>query len=688
MEFAAFQLKAIFHDKEDDSNTSDKDIFETLQTRKSKWTPPEGQFASLDFFIKKCRHDINKLNFNHNTKFSNLSSEERAALENLSKRKDLIVKAADKGGALVVWRAVLYQKEALWQLSDTSFYAKVDKDLTSTNQQIVKNTINDLIVKQELPATASNLIITTPRTSCIYFLPKIHKPNNPGRPIVSACSCPTELISSYLDKIMAPIVRSLPSYVKDSQHALQIFRDFNFLGEDKLIFTMDITSLYTVIPNGEGLLALKHFFDLRTVKEPSSETLLRLAELVLTLNCFSFAGSYYKQINGVAMGTKMGPSYANLFVGYIEHKFFHQYNGPKPELHRCYIDDCVGATSSTREELSQFITAVNLYHPALKYTWEISDSSLAFLDIKLSIEGNGLCTSVHYKPTDSHSYLLYSSSHPSHVKNSIPYSQLLRLRRLCSEDSDFSLKSEEMCHFFDKHGYPASVVQAGHHRAQQIDRQSALQTSQKENNNRIPFTLTFHPHNHAVKSIILKNFELLQNDPDTGVIFSQPPLISFKRDKNIGNFLVGSAFQTSNQAGTFKCARARCKTCPFICNVEKLSGPKRSIKITDHFTCTSTNVIYCITCTLCKKLYIGETGRRLGDRFREHLRDIEKDDKNASKPVARHFNLPNHSKQHMVVCGLSLHQGSTESRKTQEQKFIFQISTLNPHGINEHFSFN
>ena len=81
------------------------------------------------------------------------------------------------------------------QLSDTSFYAKVDKDLTLINQNIVKNTINDLIAKQELPATAKNLIITTPRTSCIYFLPKIHKPNNPGRPIVSACSCPAELIS-------------------------------------------------------------------------------------------------------------------------------------------------------------------------------------------------------------------------------------------------------------------------------------------------------------------------------------------------------------------------------------------------------------------------------------------------------------------------------------------------------------
>ena len=120
----------------------------------------------------------------------------------------------------------------------------------------------------------------------------------------------------------------------------------------------------------------------------------------------------------------------------------------------------------------------------------------------------------------------------------------------------------------------------------------------------------------------------------------------------------------------------------------KLSGPKRSIKITDHFTCTSSNVIYCITCTLCKKFYIGETGRRLGDRFREHLRDVEKDDKNASKPVARQFKMPNHSKQHMIVCGLSLQQGSTESRKTLEQQFIFQIGTLNPHDINERFSFN
>ena len=51
------------------------------KAHRSKWSPPEGQFASLDIFINKCRYDIDKLNFNRNTNFSNLSSEERAHLK-------------------------------------------------------------------------------------------------------------------------------------------------------------------------------------------------------------------------------------------------------------------------------------------------------------------------------------------------------------------------------------------------------------------------------------------------------------------------------------------------------------------------------------------------------------------------------------------------------------------------------
>ena len=114
----------------------------------------------------------------------------------------------------------------------------------------------------------------------MYFLPKIHKPNNSGRPIVSACSCPTELISSFLDHVMAPLVKDLPSYIKDTKHALQIFQNIRF-NTHKFIFTVDVKSLYTVI-----LHHLKFFLDKCPNKELSTSVVVGLAELVLTLTLF------------------------------------------------------------------------------------------------------------------------------------------------------------------------------------------------------------------------------------------------------------------------------------------------------------------------------------------------------------------------------------------------------------------
>ena len=182
-----------------------------------------------------------------------------------------------------------------------------------------------------------------------------------------------------------------------------------------------------------------------------------------------------------------------------------------------------------------------------------------------------------------------------------------------------------MCQFFKKRGYPHSAVTTGKHRAQEIDRETALQTSQNEETNIIPFTFTYHPQKLAIKNVVLKNFKILRNDPETKHIFSLPPLVSFKRDNSLGNFLVRSAFKFENQPATFTCKRTRCKTCPFISNTQLRSqdpiDPLKSLTILHAFP---QSVIYCITCTLCKKIYIDETSRRLAYRFCEHLRDVEK----------------------------------------------------------------
>ena len=85
----------------------------------------------------------------------------------------------------------------------------------------------------------------------------------------------------------------------------------------------------------------------------------------------------------------------------------------------------------------------------------------------------------------------------------------------------------------------------------------------------------------------------------TATIFEKPPLVSFKRDKRLRNSLVKGSLSTELEPGTFKCSRKRCNTCPFITNTVSISGPKNSTQITDHFDCTSRNVIYCIRCTAC-----------------------------------------------------------------------------------------
>eukprot|EP00061_Rhincodon_typus_P007836 g29925.t1 len=129
----------------------------------------------------------------------------------------------------------------------------------------------------------------------------------------------------------------------------------------------------------------------------------------------------------VAMGAHMGPGYACLFVGFVEQSLFLNNTSTIPHLYLRYIDDHINAASCSCEELKQFIKFANAFHPTLKFTWNFSDISVPFLDLSISISRNRFTIDIHFKPTDSHSYLNYTSSHPPSCKNAIPYSQFLCL---------------------------------------------------------------------------------------------------------------------------------------------------------------------------------------------------------------------------------------------------------------------
>ena len=140
------------------------------------------------------------------------------------------------------------------------------------------------------------------------------------------------------------------------------------------------------------------------------------------------------------------------------------------------------------------------------------------------------------------------------------------------------------------------------------------------------------------------------------------------------------------QPGTFPCKRTICRTCPHINQSTSIPSPGGQIKITGHFTCTSDNVIYCISCRKCPEtVYIGKTGRRLADRFREHRLDVLH--KKIDLPVAQHLNSRGHSLEDVRVAVLKSGLVKKDVRLREETRQIFIFQTLAPRGINRDFSF-
>ena len=163
--------------------------------------------------------------------------------------------------------------------------------------------------------------------------------------------------------------------------------------------------------------------------------------------------------------------------------------------------------------LTSFQTSIqhsNLHLLSLKQNYR-------FLDINLHISDDKIQTSVYYKETDTHNYLHFSSFHPDHCKRAIPYSQFLRLHRLCSDDDDFLVRSREMLAFFSQRDYPCSSLENDLRRVATINRPDALRSSEQYDGtvDRVPLVLTYHPFNTQIKRFLLQNFQILATDQQT-----------------------------------------------------------------------------------------------------------------------------------------------------------------------------
>ena len=497
--FRRLRLKAFFSDQT--NTTLDSHTQSTEQTTHflnfrttSAWQPPEVD-KTIEGFIEIVTQQFFKT-IPRSPKHHNLSKKETEAIKKLKDNPHLIIKKADKGSAVTIMNTVDYVRECLRQLNDTNYYTELDHDPTADYNKLIQTDLEKLRILGFIDQKTLKVLSTKdPRTPTFYILPKIHKTHIPGRPILSANGCPTEKISGFVDSHIRQYVPSTPSYIKDTTHFLQILETIpQPLPPNTLLVTLDVSSLYTNIPHVEAYQAVAAAIRDDTNPPIPSRYVVNLLKHVLEKNCFTINSRYYLQTRGTAVGTRCAPNVANLFMHRFESKALQNYP-LKPLIWRRFIDDIFCLWTHGEDELNTFLNYLNNLHPTIKLTCDHSNHSVSFLDTKVILNDGHLTTDLYTKPTDTHNYLHFTSAHPPHCTKHGPYSQLLRIKRICSNHSDFIRHQEALTGYYKKRGYPSRILLENILKVEQITRQQLLHpdntTTTKQE--RVILISTYHP---------------------------------------------------------------------------------------------------------------------------------------------------------------------------------------------------
>ena len=419
------------------------------------------------------------------------------------------------------------------QLNDAKFYRQLDGDITDTIQQrvtvYIERMFNDGYIDEK---TKKYLVQTNVKPGRFYILPKIHKTGNPGRPIVSSNSHPTERISQFVDYYINPLVSTLDSHIKDTTDFLNKLSNLGNLPNNAILVTLDVSSLYTNIPHNQGIDACRHFLDTRPNKHIPTETLCDVLRTILAINNFTFDQPHYLQIHGTAMATKMAPSFANLFLGMFETNALT--NNPwQPHTWWRYIDNIFMIWTEGSDRLKIFVNYLNNIHLTIKFTSSHLLTNVPFLDVTVSLHNGIIETDLFTNHTDKHQHLLSSSCNPHHTKKAIPFSLALRLRRICSTDAKFKHCINELKTYLFARGYNNNFLEKQFLRAANISRTNALQTKPKASNDVVPFVVTYNPALPRISNILRKHFNILHSSNRCKDVFKQTPFVAYRRSSNL-----------------------------------------------------------------------------------------------------------------------------------------------------------
>ena len=301
-------------------------------------------------------------------------------------------------------------------------------------------------------------------------------------------------------------------------------------------------------------------------------------------------------------------------------------------------------------------------HTASKHPGDQCDcpqvTSVPFLDTSCSIVDGKIITDLYRKETDRNQYLLPSSCHPAHVTNNIPFSLGLRIVRICSRPEDREKRFGELKQMLLERNYPSKIIDAAIERARNISRKEALKkvVRDESDSDRPVFVVLYDARLPSIPAIVKKHWRVMCQDPYLKKVFPKPPLVAFRRQRNIREKLIRAKVPAAPTRpkrilpGMKSCGR--CVNCAYIKTGQtvKSLASNHEVQLTESYDCQTKNIIYLIECrkTNCsKRQYIGKTTDPLTKRFGAHRGYVR--NKLLAKATGAHFNLPGHQMSDMSI---------------------------------------
>ena len=398
----------------------------------------------------------------------NISLPEYEALKKLSTCKDIVIHKSDKGNSVVIVNRSDYLNRLQEMVNDTSKFEELkvkpgkDYNFMKKEKSEVDDLLSELVDKRSISeAIREKLSPNGPNPARLYGLPKIHKPLADGfpkyRPIISQIGSPTYQIAKYLLEFVKPYT-SNEYTVKDTFEFVSMLDD----KDHRLVMgSLDVESLFTNIPLDEtiDIITNKVFGKKRKVNGLSKRDFKRLLEISTKGTVFYFNGKYYKQKDGVAMGSPLGPALANAFLAHHETLWLEECPlSFAPIFFTRYVDDIFVLLRSS-DHITRLAEYLSSRHPNIKFTYELeNNNTLPFLDVNVFRDAGRFSSTVHRKSTFSGVYSNFGSFMPVMYKRGLVSTLLYRAYIISSSFQSLHKEIENLKKIFSKNGYPTKFV--------------------------------------------------------------------------------------------------------------------------------------------------------------------------------------------------------------------------------------